>query len=315
MTIALLGVPTNSAGTTGGVARAPRALREAGLVARLSDAGPLVDLGDVQVDSPSPARGTDGVIDAANLAATLARIRAQTASARRLGHRVLLVGGDCPVLIGALAGCADLAGMPPGLLFVDGHEDAWPPHASTTGEAADMELGLLLGRSIDGLEPALRAQIPRLDPLRVAILGARDRAELDDGGVELLDRTVSLLSDEAVRADPTGIAAEAVRQVASPEADWWLHVDLDVLSSEALPAVDYRQDGGLSWSDLTALTRSAISAGGCVGATVTIFNPELDPDGRYALAIVEFIGGLADGLETRRNGWRRRRSTSVKRSR
>ncbi len=84
-----------------------------------------------------------------------------------------------------------------------------------------------------------------------------------------------------------------------PRPDWWLHVDLDVLSSEALPAVDYRQDGGLSWSDLTALTRSAISAGGCLGATVTIFNPDLDPDGRYALAIVEFIGGLADGLETK----------------
>ena len=84
-----------------------------------------------------------------------------------------------------------------------------------------------------------------------------------------------------------------------PRSGWWLHVDLDVLSSEALPAVDYRQDGGLSWADLTELTRSAISAGGCLGATVTIFNPDLDPDGRYALAIVEFIGGLADDLETK----------------
>ncbi len=32
---------------------------------------------------------------------------------------------------------------------------------------------------------------------------------------------------------------------------------------------------------------------------MTIFNPDLDPDGRYALAIVEFIGGLADDLETK----------------
>ncbi len=117
-----------------------------------------------------------------NLAATLARVRSQTAAAVRLGHRPLVVGGDCPILIGALAGCADVSGSPPGLLFVDGHEDGWPPHASTTGEAADMELGLLLGRSTDRLEPALQAQMPRLDPSNVVILGARDRVELDDAG-------------------------------------------------------------------------------------------------------------------------------------
>ena len=299
MTIALLGVPTNSSGATDGVARAPRALREAGLVPRLRRAGPLVDFGDVQVDEPSPARGPDGIIDSVNLAATLARVRARAAAAFRLGHRVLLVGGDCPILIGALAGCADVAGTPPGLLFVDGHEDAWPPVASTTGEAADMELGLLLGRSIGGLEPSLKAQIPELDPASVVILGPRDRAELEDAGVESLDRTVSLLDDAAVREDLAGVAVEAVGRVGSLALGWWLHVDLDVLSSDALPAVDYRQDGGLSWSDLATLTRYALSAGGCLGATVTIFNPELDPDGRYALAIVEFIGGLADGLEAK----------------
>jgi len=110
---------------------------------------------------------------------------------------------------------------------------------------------------------------------------------------------VSLLDDAAVRADPAGAAVEAVGRVASPAVGWWLHVDLDVLSTEALPAVDYRQDGGLSWSDLTTLTRSALAAGACLGATVTIFNPDLDPDRRYAHAIVEFIGGLADGLEAR----------------
>jgi arginase len=297
VTIALLGVPTNSSGTTDGVARAPRALRDAGLATRLQRAGSFVDYGDVRVDEPSPARGPDGIVDAANLAATLARVRAQVADGRRQSHRLLLVGGDCPILIGALAGCANASGTPPGLLFVDGHEDAWPPHASTTGEAADMELGLLLGRSIDGVEPTLRAQIPRLDPARVVILGARDREDLDDAGVASLDGTTSFHDDAAVRADAAGLAREAARRVASLDPGWWLHVDLDVLSSDALPAVDYLQDGGLSWSDLTTLTGSALSVGGCLGASVTIFNPDLDPDGRYALAIVEFIGGLADGLE------------------
>ncbi len=91
-------------------------------------------------------------------------------------------------LIGGLAGCLDVDGVVPGLLFVDGHEDAWPPHASTTGEAADMELGWLLGRGLDGLDEALRSEIPRLATERVAILGPRDRSEILSAGVEPLGR-------------------------------------------------------------------------------------------------------------------------------
>ena len=40
---------------------------------------------------------------------------------------------------------------------------------------------------------------------------------------------------------------------------WWLHVDLDVLSTDSLPAVDYPQPGGLNWEQLEKLTATALS--------------------------------------------------------
>ena len=55
-------------------ARAPAPCATPASSTRLRRAGPLVDLGDVGVDAPSSARGPDGIIDAANLAATLARV-------------------------------------------------------------------------------------------------------------------------------------------------------------------------------------------------------------------------------------------------
>ena len=304
MTIALLGVPTNSAGTTDGVARAPQVLREEGLVERLRRDGPFrggafVDLGDIRVETPSPTRGADGIIGAANLAVTLAGVREAVANALRNGQRLVVVGGDCPILIGALAGCSDMTGTQPGLLFVDGHEDAWPPAASTTGEAADMELGLLLGRSLEGVEPSLVAQIPRLDPARVLVIGPRDRAELDAAGVASIDGTVAVFDDTTVRADSDELARQMVRSLAAPGSHWWLHIDLDVLSTESLPAVDYLQEGGVSWSDLVSITHMALSIGGCVGATVAIYNPDLDPDRLHASRIVEFIGLLAEDLDAR----------------
>ncbi len=297
MSVTILGVPTNSSGTSDGVARAPAVLRESGLTTGLGANRPdVIDRGDIAIDPPLGVRGNDGVIDSANLASTLARTRAAVAEARRRGDRVILLGGDCPVLIGGLAGCLEADGELPALLFVDGHEDAWPPDASTTGEAADMELGWLLGRGRETLSQELLAEIPHLEPGRVAILGPRDRSEILAAVVEPLDDLVPVVDDVAVALDPARAATRALERITPDGGPRWLHVDLDVLSTRALPAVDYRQPGGLSWSDLRELTDAALGRGGCVGATVTIYNPDLDPDRRSAPTIASFCLDLADRL-------------------
>ncbi len=298
--IALLGVPTNSSGTRNGVALAPTVLREAGLAAALARIGSFRDLGDVPVDGPITDRSPGGIVDEANLATTLTRTRAAVRDAIADGARPIVIGGDCPVLIGALQACHE-AQLEPGLVFVDGHEDGWPPVDSTTGEAADMELGLLLGRHVDGLGAALRAELPTLDPAWVVALGPRDRAEIEAAGIERLDDLVTIVDDAGVRRDPAGAGAAAARQArAGPTSAWWLHVDLDVLSTDALPAVDYPQAGGLSWTELEAVVDTALELSGCVGATVTIYNPDLDPDRRHAHRIVDFVTRLAGGLDRTR---------------
>ncbi|HWM35504.1 MAG TPA: arginase family protein, partial [Streptomyces sp.] len=73
---------------------------------------------------------------------------------------------------------------------------------------------------------------------------------------------------------------------------WWLHIDLDVLSTEALPAVDYPQPGGLNWSQLELLTTTALRAPGCLGITLCIYNPDLDPGLQHARRIADYAGRL-----------------------
>jgi arginase len=70
---------------------------------------------------------------------------------------------------------------------------------------------------------------------------------------------------------------------------FWLHVDLDVLSTESLAAVDYRQPGGLGWDELRELTGRALADPRCLGWSVVIYNPELDDDGNGARDIVSYI--------------------------
>lgn len=278
----VIGVAYNSAGPTTGVARAPGVLAEAGLV-------PPGELRLVDLPPGWPVRGPSGLLAEPLLTQMLARASAAIGDAIRAGDRPLVVGGDCPVLLAALAAGRSQVGRV-GLLFVDGHEDAWDPRASPTGEAADSELGLALGRHRDALPEPLASQLPLLDPGDVAMLGARDAEELAAHGQPSLAGEVLLLRPDDLREEGIAAATRRAVEAIAAQRSWWLHVDLDVLATDQLAAVDYPQDGGLTWAELTALVGTALSRRGCLGWTLCIYNPDLDPDRTEARKIVDFVG-------------------------
>jgi arginase len=271
-----------------GVARAPEALRDAGLVDALKRVSSVADHGDVPLPAPSSERdpGTH-LIDPAGLKALVEGVRAGVASILGEGQFPLVVGGDCPLLLGCLAafGSADRRG----LLFVDGHEDAYPPERSTTGEAADMELAFALGMVEAPWWPELAAASPLVLPRHVRLLGPRDSRLLEAEGLPSLAGLLPLVDGSALEEDPSARTGAAV---ASLPASWWFHLDLDVLSTDALPAVDYPQEGGLGWDELDPVAATAMAAGP-VGWDITIYNPDLDPERIHARRIVAFIEGAA----------------------
>jgi arginase len=287
MDVHLIGVPFDSAGRSAGVAQGPSALRAAGLVEALQKAGVnILDRDDLPLVTGSPERDRMSGIIAPDALITMVRsVRVVVRESLSDGAFPIVLGGDCPVLIGCLAAFDE----PPGLLFVDGHEDAWPPHASTTGEAADMELGLLLGRSLESIPLELRAALPRVAPENVVVVGARDQAELAAAGIESIDTVVDVVRTEGVPAtEIERLARDRIHRL-DGGGPWWLHVDLDVLSSDSLAAVGYRQPGGLDWTTLTGLTRYFLGATFVVGWTITIYEPDLDPDRTGAMDIVRYV--------------------------
>jgi arginase len=285
--IEVIGAPFNSAGTADGVARAPAALRRAGLVTALeSVADEVVDRGDLPIAPATPRRDPETrVIAVEALAPMIRSVRDAVGRAVDRGHFPLVLGGDCPVLLGCLAAAERNVAR---VLYIDGHEDAWKPEESTTGEAADMDLGWLLGLGVEKLPAVLRDEIPRAAPDNVIVLGARDQDELADAGVRSIDDTVRVVRVDAIVRDPAAVARYAVESM-DRQGPWWLHVDLDVLSTDSLAAVDYRQPGGLDWPTLTELTATALAGAGVLGWSVTIYNPDLDPTGDDARRIVQYI--------------------------
>jgi arginase len=301
--IAVLDAPSNlglrppTATSVPGCAKAPGALRDQDLLARLGarDAGcltpPRYDPGDW--------RPGDGVSQADAIAWYTRRLADRLTAVIDGGEFPLVLGGDCAVLLGAalaMRRMSDRDELPYGLVYVDGHSDfRHPGNASYVGAAAGEVVALATGRgqpdltNLDGLRPYLRDE-------HVVLLGirARDEYRLDLQAAGLAFRPVPQL-----RSDGAGRTAQwAVQQLAGC-VGYWVHVDVDVLDPAVMPAVDAPDDGGIGYAELELLIAGLVGNPDCLGMELTVFDPDYDPDGAYAQELVgALVAGLGAGLGT-----------------
>lgn len=202
--------------------------------------------------------------------------------------RVLVLGGDCTILLGNLLALRRRGRY--GLLFLDGHADFYQPSANVNGETASSELALATGRgpalltTFDGSRPLVE------DELVVAI-GMRDAEEARSYGSQPLPESILSVDLAAVRRDGVERVAEAsIEHFRERRVDGiWIHFDADVLDDQIMPAVDYRLPDGLSVHDTEALLRVAWTSGLAVGMDLTIFNPRLDPNGDGARTLASLL--------------------------
>jgi arginase len=216
---------------------------------------------------------------------------------------VVLLGGDCSTVLGALLGAKRSVGGPVGLVYVDGHADFATPEESQTGSVASMCLGLAVGRGatplarLGGPEPLVRAD-------DVALLGRRDAAEPSYGHAALAlspildlpgDALVALGFAEAARATLARVASTHLR-------GFWIHLDADVLNPTEMPAVDSPEPGGPTLHEIVGLLSPLVRHPRALGLELTIYDPALDADRSCAARLVTLLEALCSSDFSRRPG-------------
>jgi arginase len=267
---------------------APAVLREHGLVFRLG----ARDFGDVVpppyrdfAREPGRVRNADGVATYTNALAT------RIASAAYDGEFVLLLGGDCSIVLAGLLGMKRLGHERVGLVYIDAHADFATPETSYTGSAASMCLGLAVGRGatplarLGGIAPLVRSE-------DVVVIGRRDELEepvYDEGALRAstaLDLTHATVRDQGAYAT----SRAALERVTRRELDgFWIHVDADVLDPSLIPAVDSPEPNGLLLDELAEVVTPLVRHPRALGLELTIYDPALDPDRTSAAKLTSLL--------------------------
>jgi arginase len=287
----IIGVPTSAGAHHAGQELAPAALRAAGLAGRLRAAGVAVtDGGDVpaspfEVGVP-PYRNLDAVVRVAS------SVRDRVASVLADGGMPLVLGGDCTITLGVVAGF----GPDVRLVYTDGDMDLGSlGNADTPGSGILDSTGIaqLLGEKAPELA-GLRGSGPLIDPARLTLLGA-DPRETDDAGRDYLKgRGVTFQEGPELAADPAGAARNALAAVGAGAGPVIVHFDVDVIDSGDLPLANFpHYDSGVSAGQAFACLRE-LCVHPCVAALVlTEVNPTHDPSGRL---LERYLDGIVTAL-------------------
>ena len=283
--IAVVGVPSAAGASKPGTERAPFALREAGLLPALRKLGaPVVNLSDLSLfpyrDDAGPARNGEVVACAARAAAD------EMGRALREGL-VIVLGGDCSLVVGTVAGARQALGAPVGLVYLDANADLNTPETSPSGLLAGMALALALGRGPEDIVSA-GGPPPAVRPEHVALVGFR---ELDPGEQRPLgDLGLALPASAARRLGMRTAAALSLDGVGNEDGPILVHLDVDVVDPLEMPAKGVITGGaGLSLADVSDLVTALLASPRVVGIEVVEYDPTADPDAVHARKIVDLL--------------------------
>jgi arginase len=293
--LGVIGVPTSAGAFAPGQEKAPQALRQAGLVEALQRAGVSIrDHGDRPAWRWRPDRESRR---AQNLGVVVEIVRD---TARRVteavdaGEATLVLGGDCTVGIGTVAGHLE-AGERLGLVYFDAHADLNIPSSVPEGALDWMGLAHMLGE--EGAAPELvnaGTRVPLLAPDQIVLFGWDEGQATSFERAVIEGRNISVIPADDVAADSEHAARRARESIEDRCDRLVVHFDVDVIDFTDMPlSENWGRNEGLAYDHAMRALRGLLASPRLAGLTITELNPD---HAENAQSIERFAALIAESL-------------------
>jgi arginase len=292
MKLGLIGVPSSAGAHGPGQEKAPAALRKAGLLGAMREAGiDLEDLGDLPVARFQPDPANRKRQSRSQVIKVVGEVADQVAAAVDRDLVPVVLGGDCTITLGVVAGLlrrqADL-----GLMYFDGDADMTTPETTHSGIFDSMGASHLIGEG-DPEVAHLGSRFPMLPPDRITLFGFHPY-EVEPNEQRLLEKLAIAQYPVTSMGDrPVELAAEALARLEERARAIVVHFDVDVIDSAEMPLSNWPHYDALSFGDAMRCLRVFVGSPKLAALVVTEINPDHDPDG---LLVAQFIDAFADAL-------------------
>jgi arginase len=210
----------------------------------------------------------------------------QSAVADAVGRaaRALVLSGDCPTALGAVAGLQRRY-RDVGVVWLDAHGDFNTPAITVSGYVGGMALALLTGRA-----PGLLPDTFGLRPVADTDVVLADARDLDPAERDALAAS----QVRRVPADPAAITAALGTLGRTPV---YLHLDVDVIDSAQLPGIRFPSGPGPSITQIEECLAAVCAAADVKAACIACaWLPDRVSDQAARDAITRLAAGLGADL-------------------
>ena len=299
--IDLIGAAIGCGAQDDGCKDGPRALLEAGALARLQTPDTHAALvHDIELATSAGHNRSARLAALPGVAGFSRALADATAHSVHQGHVPVVIGGDHSCAIGTWSGVANALRPkgPLGLIWIDAHLDSHTPQTSDSGAIHGMPLAALLGHGAAALTQ-IRDAAPKLLPEHVVVIGARsyepaERALLDLLGVRVIDAA------EVARSGLRAVMADAIRQVKSGTAAFGVTLDLDAFDPAVAPGVGTPETDGLTAHGMAQALAACARDARFAAFELVEYNPRHDKGGITAHLALDLLASVAGALHAQR---------------
>ena len=283
-----MGVPLDLGAENLGVDIGPQAFRHQQIVAKLEHIGfHVTDKGDVECrDRKSLQPGNPRMHYLDEILRVNQEVADISEAAIRQGQRLVAIGGDHSINLGAVSGVSVALDGQLGLIYLDAHGDMNTDETTLSGNVHGMHLASLIGFGAPQLKE-LHGQSVKIAKQNLLHIGGSD---FDQAELELIKReklqTFTLFDLLSQSLAPL---LKMIDELAARVPHIYVSLDLDVIDRIYAPGAGMPNAKGLTYREIATIAEYIGTHCNVVGIDVVEYNPLQDEQNKTAELGIELI--------------------------